>query len=209
MKNKNLKAFIISIIVVIVIILLSISIVIFNNYKKANKIIGYINDRPITQVEYDYYFYSYYNSYIANYSFLFSYMGIDDNSDIMLQKYDDDRTYAQYFDDCAYDQIVKINALYEDGQEKGFEYDYDKEYEDFYNQINEACLNAHTSVDKYFKKFYGKYATSKNIEPLLKYGFYSAAYYDYLCESMNTYELDPAAFDYTANLKKNYEIKKQ
>lgn len=208
MKNNKIKYIGICFLCILLIaIITSISHKIISNKKEANKIVAYINDIPINQVTYDYYFNSYYNSYVSNYAFLFSYMDIDENSDIMPQMYDDERTYGEYFKDCALDQIVKITALNDDGHKNNFSYDEDEEFNRFYEQIKLSCKNANTNPLEYFKKFYGKYANKKNIEKLLKYGFYSSAYYDYLCKNMNLSENDQTAFNYVQDLKKNYEIK--
>jgi len=209
MKNKN-KAYLYIIgFIIAFAILIPASLVFIKVIKKDMALKEpylYINQNTVTVQEYDYYFYSYYNSYIYEYSFLFSYMDIDESQDIMPQKYDENRTYEQYFNDCAVDQIIKITALYNDGQKNNFTFDVDTEYNNFISLIEESCNNSNNKIDDYFRYFYGQYATKKNTEPLLKKGFYASAYYDYLCDSMNESSDDDKAFIYTQDLKNNYEI---
>jgi len=188
-------------------ILLLIGYKAYEKYSYFYKPYLYINERAVSRVEYDYYYHSYYNNYLSSYSFALAYMELDLTQDIEPQRYDENRTYGEYFKDCAVDQLIKITALNDDGIKNGFEYDSDSEYNDYLEQIKQACDNAGTNVDAYFKKFYGRYATEKSVGKYLRYGFYANAYYDYLCNSMNESETDSTAFDYTSRLKEDYEIK--
>ena len=208
---KNNKKLLIAILVILAIIILPLGGNILYRFIKIdmaqNAPYLYINGKTVSKVEYDYYYYSYYNSYIAEYSSLFSYMNVNADEDLLKQQYDDNRTFEQYFNDCAVDQIIKIQALNDDGLANGFEYDVDADYDEFLSIIKETCDSANVSLNTYFKQFYGEYASEKKIKPLLKYGFYATAYYTYLCDTMNKDENDLTAFYYTGKLKDKYEIK--
>lgn len=208
MKNKVSKIIVSSIIIFICIILLVVGVVIgrkiVSRYNAENKPYLYLNERAVSKVEYDYYYYSYYNSYMANYSFAMSYL-IDPDKDIMDQIREDNETYGDYFKRCAIEQLIKINALYEDGHNNDFVYDSEDEYDVFIDKVEESCKNAGTSVDTYFQKFYGEYATKDNISQFLKQGFYANKYNDYLSEKLKDDE--NAAFNYVNKLKDDYEVK--
>lgn len=206
LNDNAFKAIIFTIIGVIALVLIVVLIAYIDVYKRTNEVCFYINDRPVTKLEYDYYYNTYYNSYLSEYSFMFEYMDIDPNMDLDAQMYDNDRTFGQYFDDCAKDQIIKITALHEDGIKNGFDYDVTNDYVDFTDKIKSSCNSAGVSTDAYYKRFYGKLATERNIKQYLNYGFYANAYYSYLCDSMNKDKDDLTAFNYTASLKDAYEI---
>lgn len=206
LNDHAYKAIIFTIIGVIALVLIVVLIAYEDVKSKAGEVCFYINDRPVTKLEHDYYYNTYYNSYISEYSFMFDYMGIDPNIELTSQMYDEDRTFGEYFEDCAKDQLIKITALHDDGTKNGFTYDSTSEYDEFSSRIEDTCRAAGVSIDTYYKKFYGEFATKRNIEEYLNYGFYSTAYYNYLCESMNKDIDDLAAFEYTANLKDAYEI---
>lgn len=211
MENKKIpnKIIITKIVIMIIIgiVLLFLGFKAYEKYVYFYKPYIYINDRAVSKQEYDYYYHSYYNNYLSSYAFALSYMELDLNQDIEPQKYDENRTYGEYFADCAVDQLIKITALNDDGMKNGFEYDYDEEYSEYLSKIEESCKKAKVPLNNYFKKFYGKYATEQNTGRYLKYGFYATAYYDYLCKTMNADESDSKAFDYVSELKKAYEIR--
>ena len=139
-----------------------------------------VNGEDISRLEFDYYYNSFSNSYINTYSSAFEYMGVDSNTDITDQNYDNEQTFGEYFTNCAIDQIKTIKALNELGNKEGFTVDVEKEYTDFIDKINSSLDGSGNKIEDYFKKFYGKYATPENIKPFLQEGFYASDYTDEL-----------------------------
>lgn len=213
-KKKNL---IISFMIIVIVGLL-LCIGALKQRQSDRTIVLIVNNYPVNQICYDYYFYSYYNSYMKNYSLLMDYMEIDPDVDIMIQKYDEDRTFKEYFDDCAKDQIIKIQALKDDGIKNGFIYDAQKEYDDYLEQVSNSLNGKTSSINKYFKTFFGPLANKDNVMEYMVDGYYAMGYYkELLLETMSKY---PASLDenekksraidevaeYVNELKEEYEI---
>lgn len=216
MKIK--KNYLIISFLIIIIVGLLFGIMLLKKRQSDKMVVLIVNNTPISQVCYDYYFYSYYNSYIKNYSFLMDYMEVDPDKDIMDQQYDEDRTFREYFNDCTVDQIVKIMALCDDGQKNGFEYDAEAEFESYLNTVEESLKGSKNTVYKYFSSYFGPYANKKNIHKYMVDGYYAMGYYNMLLEKelekydsdMDKVQKNALALDvvseYVNGLKENYEV---
>lgn len=167
----------------------------------------YINEHPVTKLEYDFYFKKYYKDYVSEFSDLFDYMGVDSEIDLLQQKYDDENTFGEYFDKCTKETMCKIYALKADGLSKGFVYDADKEYQEMIETlINNESLN-NLSIRQYFKEEFGHFANEINLKPFYEDFFYAIKYNEYLYDTMGgNEETDRMVFDYIEGLKKEYEV---
>lgn len=187
-----------------------VAVAIFFSVSKKNKIVKepyfYLNEIPITRLEYNFFFNSVYRDYVMSYSILFDYMGVDSDKPLEDQKYDEERSFRQYFEEGTVQTIKKMHALWDDGHSKDFEADIDGAYEIYITDVKTACDAAGMSLDQYFSKFYGDYADEDNVKSFLLMEFYADQYNEFLIDSLNKSENDTAAYDYIEELKKGYEV---
>ena len=141
-----------------------------------------IGNHDLTQLEYDYYFNSAANSYISNYSYLLSYMGLDTTKDYDEQIYSGEMTWKDFFDELAVSQIQEVKALKDDAAKTGFTFDEAAEYQTFQENLVQAADGAGVSKAQYYKNLYGEYATEKNVEAFIKDTLLASAYYEKIRE---------------------------
>lgn len=139
-----------------------------------------VGNHPITKVEYDYYYNSTVNNYLASYASILSYIGYDTEKAPENQQYSEDMTWKDMFDQMTVGQIQQTKALLDDAAANGFTYDGTEDYETTLSSIKSGAEAAGSSLLDYYRKTYGKYATEKNIAPFLKEAFLAAAYSDEL-----------------------------
>lgn len=162
-----------------------------------------IGDRKVSQLEFDYYYNNTVNNYLASYSSILPYMGLDTSRDFADQPYTDDLTWKDMFDEMTVGQITQIHALLADAQEKGFVHDTAAEYEEGIASIEEAAKTAGASVSDYYKSMFGKYATKNNVAPFMKESLLASAYYSEMLEVNKPSEEDVKAY-YEEN-KQSYD----
>jgi len=63
-----------------------------------------IGDHELSELEYDYYYYSAVNNYINTYGSFISYLGLDTSVDFDKQQYDETKTWKDYFDQMTVDE---------------------------------------------------------------------------------------------------------
>lgn len=167
----------------------------------------YINEYPVTRLEYDFYFNKYKNDYIKEFSDLFDYMGVDPDTDLLGQKYDENRTFGEYLDKCTKDSMCRVYALKEDGLKNGFVYDTDNEYRRMLKSLNNEAKDDSMSLRRYLKNEYGFYADEVNLKPFFEDFFYAIKYNESLYATIDRNEdTDKAVFDYVEGLKEKYEV---
>lgn len=162
-----------------------------------------VGGEKLTQVEYDYYYYTALNNYINSYSMYLSYFGLDLSGDLSQQAYSDTLSWKDHFDEMAVDNIKFGKSLKADAKAAGFTYDVTQDYERFVTQQKAAAKAAGMSLRDYCKGAFGPYATLKRIKPCVEDALYVAAYYDKLSEDLTpgdeeietVYDGDPESYD--------------
>lgn len=140
-----------------------------------------IGDHELSELEYDYYYYSAVNNYINTYGSFISYLGLDTSVDFDKQQYDETKTWKDYFDQMTVDEQIKpIFALLDEAQKNGFTYDAAEDYDAYVASIQEAADNAGVSLSDYYRNYFGPYATASNVEAFIKNGYIASAYYEQL-----------------------------
>lgn len=180
---------------------LVVGIKFYEKYDYCNGTYILLNDRSISHQEYDYFYNQYYYDYLNNFSSIIGYMNVDTTKSLDEQMYDENRTFEQYFTDCALDQIITIYALNDEGEKESFVYDSEEEYYNFIESIKNS-LPDNKSVDDYFRKYYGEYAVEANTEKLLKLSFYASKFKKNLLETKG----DQKTKEFLDKLKSEYEI---
>ena len=140
-----------------------------------------IGDHELSELEYDYYYYSAVNNYINTYGSFISYLGLDTSVDFDKQQYDETKTWKDYFDQMTVDEQIKpIFALLDEAQKNDFTYDAAEDYDAYVASIQEAADNAGVSLSDYYRNYFGPYATASNVEAFIKNGYIASAYYEQL-----------------------------
>lgn len=149
--------------------------VVFLKIKKDNAPYIKVNGENITKAEFDYYRAIEKASFLSQNSSYFSMFGLD-ISKIETQVYDGEMLFADYFDQLATQQIVKIKALKDAAKVEGFEYDTTAEYEETISNIKEMAQEQDKGYKEYMKLIYGGDATEKALEPVIKENIYALSY---------------------------------
>lgn len=202
-EERQLKIMkIVGVILCVAVVVAIVAPIITNAVKKQQALNGTyvkIGDHELSELEYDYYYYSAVNNYISTYGSFMSYLGLDTSVDFDKQQYDETMTWKDYFDQMTVDEQIKpIFALLDEAQENGFTYDATEDYDAYVASIQEAADNAGISLNDYYKNYFGPYATSSNVEAFIKNGYIASAYYEQLVA-----DNAPTAEDVTAYYDEN------
>lgn len=212
--TKTLAAAVVILLAASIIISAGISIISKSSALKGTYI--KIGDKELTQLEYDYFYNSAVNNYLAAYSSILPYMGLDTSTDFAKQQYTDQLTWKDMFDEMTVEQIKQTKAMADDAVKNGFEYDVVADYESFNTNLEASASSAGISVGAYYKQYFGKYATVSNMEPFIKENLLAGAYYEklltdnapsqeeikaYYEENKQSYDkVDYRSFTFTADL---------
>lgn len=184
-EERQLKIMkIVGVILCVAVVVAIVTPIITNAVKKQQALNGTyvkIGDHKLSELEYDYYYYSAVNSYIGTYGSFISYLGLDTSVDFDKQQYDETMTWKDYFDQMTVNEQIKpIFALLDEAQKNGFTYDATEDYDAYVASIQEAADNAGVSLSVYYKNYFGPYATTSNVEDFIKNGYVASAYYEQL-----------------------------
>ncbi len=212
--TKTLAAAVVILLAASIIISAGISIISKSSALKGTYI--KIGDKELTKLEYDYFYNSAVNNYLAAYSSILPYMGLDTSTDFAKQQYTDQLTWKDMFDEMTVEQIKQTKAMADDAVKNGFEYDVVADYESFNTNLEASASSAGISVGAYYKQYFGKYATVSNMEPFIKENLLAGAYYEklltdnapsqeeikaYYEENKQSYDkVDYRSFTFTADL---------
>ncbi len=184
-EERQLKIMkIVGVILCVAVVVAIVAPIITNAVKKQQALNGTyvkIGDHKLSELEYDYYYYSAVNNYIGTYGSFMSYLGLDTSVDFDKQQYDETMTWKDYFDQMTVNEQIKpIFALLDEAQKNGFTYDATEEYDAYVASLQEAADNAGVSLSVYYKNYFGPYATASNVEEFIKSGYVASAYYEQL-----------------------------
>lgn len=184
-EERQLKIMkIVGVILCVAVVVAIAAPIISNVVKKQQALNGTyvkIGDHELSELEYDYYYYSAVNNYINTYGSFISYLGLDTSVDFDKQQYDETKTWKDYFDQMTVDEQIKpIFALLDEVQKNGFTYDAAEDYDAYAASIQEAADNAGVSLSDYYRNYFGPYATASNVEDFIKNGYIASAYYEQL-----------------------------
>lgn len=134
-----------------------------------------VNGEVITKTEFDYYKAMEKSNFMNQNSYLFSMLGRD-MSTIDTQLYNEQMTFAEYFDQLAAEQIVETMALRDAAKASGFEYNTTKEYKKRISDIKEVAKEQKIAYKEYFQMIYGATASEKRLKDVMKENIYVEAY---------------------------------
>lgn len=173
-----------------------------NGTKKAYITIG---EHKVTQVEYDYYYYNLVNGFYSQNADYLMFYGIDTTKPLDEQMciYDTNLTWKDYFDQSVVPSLRGMKALTDEARANGFEYDVTADYETYMANMEFQIQMQGISKDYYYSNMYGKYASEKTLEPIIKEHLFYQAYYDKLIEE-NAASAEEIQAYYEENYK-NYD----
>ncbi|MDE6675165.1 MAG: hypothetical protein K2K19_10215 [Acetatifactor sp.] len=190
----------IAIVVIVAAFVLSFPI---RNYVAVNGTYITVGGEKITKVEFDYHYAMAKSSFIAQYSYYLSMMGMD-SSTIDSQMYSTDMTFKDYFEQLAVGNIQSTKAMKAEAQEAGFIYNTDEEYEKTMADLRDRAAENGTTLNKYIKGIFGSYATQSRLESVIREGILTTAYYEQV--SGDSEPSDAEIDSYYAENKNNYDV---
>ncbi|MBQ4258950.1 MAG: hypothetical protein IJB84_01635 [Lachnospiraceae bacterium] len=192
LKEKR-KDTITGIVLVVALALLVISFPIRNLLAINGKYIE-LNEQPITKVEYDYHYYTAKSNFMNTYGYTFMYMGMDVNT-IDSQAYTEERTFKDYFDEMAVDNLTRIKALAADAQAAGFVYeDLEEDYADYLANVETSAANAGMNKKAFLQSMYGPYANEERVKAYVMEEIYVNEYYKEVGETKKPTEEEVEAY---------------
>ena len=186
-KTRNLAIAIVAIVVVF----LALALLINSNFLRRNVTAVKIGDTKFTVADFDFHYYNNYYDYVTYvYSYNSDYASVllpDSSKPLDSQTYDEDRTWKDYFEDYALENLTRQVALYNEGHEVGFEMseeDVAALNEELNNLETSATTYGYASVDKYVAAYYGKSVTFEILKKNLEYVTYAEKYEEYYKNSL-------------------------
>lgn len=198
-QMRNIAIGVIAVLVLVVVFALAFS----KKEFKAEDTYVVINDREYTKQEFDYFFYGCANDFSNTYGEFATYLGLDIEGDLSKQQFSKDKTWEEYFYDMTLNMLEEYYVLRVEAEANGFEFDTDDSYENWKAVLENAALSDGMTVEEYYQKCYGPYATVENVEALTREVHYVNAYKEYLVESQNITDADIEAAYEAA--KENYD----
>ncbi|MBP5281523.1 MAG: hypothetical protein J6Z22_03395, partial [Lachnospiraceae bacterium] len=172
-------------------------------YISLNKTYITVGNDKVTEVEFDYCYYTVVNNYVSQYSQYLSWFGLDLSKDLSQQAYSDTRSWQDYFEEMTVDSLRRNKALKADAEAKGFTADITEDYNKIVEQQKASAKEAGISLSKYLRQNFGQYATLSRIKPFIEEALFVNKYYEKLNKDMTpdaatiqaTYEGDPKSYD--------------
>ncbi|MBD5471642.1 MAG: hypothetical protein HDR20_01685 [Lachnospiraceae bacterium] len=137
-----------------------------------------IGSYNISQLEYDYYYYTVLN----NNADMLSYYGLDTSADLSAYMISEDMSFKDMYDNMAVEQIQQVKAVADEARKNGFVYDAETEYKSYMDSLNSFVEAQGFDLKEYYKETYGPYATVSNIVPFEKERMLVSAYSQELLE---------------------------
>lgn len=153
-----------------------------------------VGDYKVTETEFAYYYNMGVNSFVSQYGSFLPYMGLNVNKDFAEQQYSENATWDDYFQESAAQNLTQTKALVSEAKANGFEHDSTAETDKYMEVLETAAKDANMNLSSYVKSTFGKYATAKNIRPIIEESFYASAYYDLIAEGKTYSEEEIAAY---------------
>ncbi len=137
-----------------------------------------VGEHAVTKMEFDYY----YQAALSGYSAMLPYMGVDLTADLSEQQYTENLSWKDFIDGMAVEQIKQTKAMLDDAAANHFTYDVSEEYANAVSSLKAGAESSGVSLAELYRTAYGKYATEKSMERILKEDLLAAAYYNHLME---------------------------
>ena len=176
-----------------------------------------IGDQTYTAAEVDFYYRNVYQSFLSNYSYYTSYLGLNTNESLRGQTIDETAaellegaeagsTWHEYFLNQAIEQMITIQAVLDDAEAQGFVYPegVEAQYQDSVTSLEEAAAASALSPTEYLRSSLGSSVMTEEIYNaqvlrMLQYTAYVNNYTDNLTYTDDALEAayaeDPKMYD--------------
>ncbi len=173
------------------------------NYLTINSAYIVVDGEEISRVEFEYNYNVAKTNYLSTYGTYLYYMGMDISQDFDDEMYTDLRTWGDYFDELAVENIKQYKSLAKEGKAAGFEYDCTEEYNEYLEALEANAKEAGQSAKAFTQGLYGELATEARVKPFVEEAMYASAYYNHIYdgnipaedEVLNHYELNANDYD--------------
>ena len=201
-KKQQLKNTILGIVLVVGLAAVVLSFPI-RNYLTVNGSYIEVNGEKISRVEYDYNYNIAKTNYLSTYGSYLYYMGMDITTDFDGELYSAVRTWGDYFDELAVENIKQNKALLKEAEAAGFTYDVAKDYAEYEEALEATAKEQGLTVKAMIQELYGTFATASRVKPFVQDAMVASAYYDEVYdeklptedEIMARYNESPADYD--------------
>ncbi len=180
-KKRSLLTRIIAIAILALIVVIAVAVPVSKRLNAKKEFIR-IGDHSINQIEYGFYYGYTANTFLSTYASILPYMGLDTSKDLSTQMYDENTTWAQYFNQLTLSSARQYLALADDAAANNFEYDFDAAYTEFYDNMKESADELNLSLNQYLKQVFGTYATKSTLKDAVTTFLTSQEYYTHLFE---------------------------
>ena len=201
-KKEQLKSTIwgVAIVVILAAVVLSFPI---RNYFTVNGSYIEVDGEKISRVEYDYNYNLAKTNYLSTYGSYLYYMGMDISVDFDDELYSAVRTWGDYFDELAVENIKQNKALLKEAAAAGFTYDVSEDYAEYEEALEATAKEQGLTVKAMIQELYGTYATASRVKPFVQDAMVASAYYNVVYdeklptedEIMARYNESPADYD--------------
>ena len=201
-KKQQLKSTILGIVLVVGLAAVVLSFPI-RNYLTINGSYIEVNGEKISRVEYEYNYNIAKTNYLSTYGSYLYYMGMDISVDFDDELYSAVRTWGDYFDELAVENIKQNKALLKEAKAAGFTYDVSKDYAEYEEALEATAKEQGLTVKAMIQELYGTFATASRVKPFVQDAMIASAYYDAMYdeklptedEIMARYNESPADYD--------------
>ena len=201
-KKEQLKSTIwgVAIVVILAAVVLSFPI---RNYLTINGSYIEVDGEKISRVEYDYNYNIAKTNYLSTYGSYLYYMGMDISVDFDDELYSAVRTWGDYFDELAVENIKQTKSLLKEAEAAGYTYDVSEDYADYVKALEATAKEQGLTVKAMIQELYGTYATESRVKPFVEDAMVASAYYNVVYdeklptedEIMARYNESPADYD--------------
>lgn len=201
-KKQQLKSTILGIVLIVGLAAVVLSFPI-RNYLTVNGSYIEVDGEKISRVEYDYNYQIAKTNYLSTYGTYLYYMGMDISVDFDDELYSAVRTWGDYFDELAVENLKQTKALLKEAQAAGFTYDVTEDYKEYEEALEATAKEQGLTVKAMIQELYGTYATASRVKPFVQDAMVASAYYDTVYdeklptedEIMARYQESPADYD--------------
>lgn len=201
-KKRKIRSRIITVVVAVLLVAF-IAYFPIRRYIANNGTYIKVGDHKVNEIEFNYYYNSSLNQFINENGVMVYFMGFDPDGDLSEQQYSEYMTYDEYFQYQAMSALLEERTLVKQGENTGFEYNTDEDYQEFVTSLKAAAASYGVTLKTYVEKMYGRFATLSNLEQILRDSFYAAEYYEHLAASIEP--TDDEINEYYELYKANYD----
>ena len=211
-KTKKRKKLIGTIAAVVVVVLIVVGVVFNSNLFYTGVPAVKVGNTGYTTADFNYeYFNTYYNYYSSLYNSYGSYaaMFLDTSQPLNKQQYSEELTWADYFEEQAFDQLQQMTILNDLADAEGWELSAEQKAEIDANIDSiktSAVNNNYSDYRAYIRALYGKGFTEERLRKLLEKSYRATYYSQHLHEKWTESYTDAELDEYYDSVSDDYDL---